>query len=158
MATAAWRRVQGWPYEVSDAGNVRRIGGRPLAPRRHSNGYLRVCLCRNEGERADAYIHRLVCTAFHGEPAQSNMHADHINGRRDDNAATNLRWLTPADNRARRLVAKGEGHSSAKLTEADVRLIRVSAESNSQLGKRFGVSRRTIADARIGKTWGHVNA
>lgn len=43
-------------------------------------------------------VHRIVCTAYHGE-APSNQHVvDHINTIRMDNRPENLRWLTKLEN------------------------------------------------------------
>ena len=54
-----------------------------------NSGYLLI-----GGER----IHRIICTAFHGD-APSNQHVvDHINTIRQDNRPINLRWLTKLEN------------------------------------------------------------
>ncbi len=42
------------------------------------------------------------------------------------------------------------------FTEADVMAIRYSSEGSNVLAKRYGVSRRTIDDARYGHTWIHL--
>jgi hypothetical protein len=52
--------------------------------------------------------------------------------------------------------ARGKQHGRAKLTEADVLYIRSSSESDSVLGRRYGVFSTTIAAARTGKKWGHL--
>jgi len=51
---------------------------------------------------------------------------------------------------------RGTRNSSAKLNEEKVRAIRVSEESGSALGARYGVSRETIYLIKSGKIWGHV--
>ena len=58
----------------------------------------------------------------------------------------------------------GSSKHSAKITEADVRLIRghkpgstcIYLMTATQAAKRFGVSMSTIADIRRRRTWGHV--
>lgn len=52
-------------------------------------GYMEFC-----GER----VHRIVATAFHGEPPSSDYVVDHINTIRTDNRPDNLRWLTKLEN------------------------------------------------------------
>lgn len=52
--------------------------------------------------------------------------------------------------------ARGEAHGSAKLAEADVRMIRDSSLRTSHLSRWLGVSWQTVDDARKGKTWGHL--
>lgn len=53
---------------------------------------------------------------------------------------------------------RGDGHSNAKLTAADVRTIRAlrGQVSEYQLAERFGVSRSTIGHVMQGTTWQHV--
>lgn len=53
-------------------------------------------------------------------------------------------------------VSRGEYHYGAKLTEAIVREIRASNLTNTELSKMYGIHRRTISDARCGKTWRHI--
>ena len=50
----------------------------------------------------------------------------------------------------------GEAHYGAKLTEDAVRTIRQAVESVGELARVYGVSPRTIRDARGGKCWRHV--
>jgi hypothetical protein len=62
-------------------------------------------------------------------------------------------WFIAALNRAR---PRGEAHSRAKLSSAQVREVRASAESASALALRFGVSKSAIACIRSGRNWRHV--
>lgn len=43
-------------------------------------------------------VHRIVCTAFHGNPLSSQMVVDHIDTNRCNNRPDNLRWLTRLEN------------------------------------------------------------
>lgn len=162
-----WRPVLGWPYEVSDQGEVRRTGaafgavvGRILRAKR-LNGYCMVKLV-DGGRRRDVAIHVLVCEAFHG-PRPEGHEARHLDGTRDGNAATNLAWGTPAENMedARRhgTLTVGERHPHARLTDAKVRELRDLAAqglSRAALGRQFGVSYHTIGRIVAGKKWRHV--
>lgn len=152
-----WVSVKDFPYQVSSLGRVMR-NGRILTPRRHGNGYLRVCFSV-DGKHTDAYIHRLVCAAFHGEPPPSDAHADHINGIRDDNRASNIRWLTPTSNRSLRAFARGATHGQTKLTEEQVRhIITVNdAKSDRSIAKDFAISREQVRDIRLRKSWRHIS-
>lgn len=53
---------------------------------------------------------------------------------------------------------RGSRNPRAKLTEADVRVIRAARESVSALARRYGVSRFAVRQARSGSTWSHVSA
>jgi hypothetical protein len=64
-------------------------------------------------------------------------------------------------NKRRANTPKGEQHSSAKLTEADVKAIRLvmsDAPRGAQkaLALRYGISKSTIQDIRSGKIWKSV--
>lgn len=50
----------------------------------------------------------------------------------------------------------GERQGSAKLTEKNVRMIRESKLSTSQLGRILGVCHVSVWNARVGKTWKHI--
>lgn len=43
-------------------------------------------------------VHRIVATAFHGNPPASDYVVDHIDTNRQNNRPENLRWLTPLEN------------------------------------------------------------
>lgn len=147
-----WKKIDGEPYEVSSEGRVRRIKRPVLKPRQNTNGYHRVSL----GAGKDAYVHRLVCRAFHGEAPSNDCHADHINGQRSDNRASNLRWLTRSENLRNRRFASGEDHHAAKLTEELVKRIRSSSHYrgfDADFAQKHGISRETVRDVRLGKLW-----
>jgi len=51
---------------------------------------------------------------------------------------------------------RGRDNGRAKLTPSDVRLIRSSSKTNSELAREYGVSRTTLRYARTGQTWKHI--
>jgi hypothetical protein len=51
---------------------------------------------------------------------------------------------------------RGERRPAAKLTEADVRLIRTTPGTHLALADQFGVAFQTIAKVRAGERWKHV--
>ena len=50
------------------------------------------------------YCHKLVCTAFYGQ-RPDGYECDHLNGNHLDWTAYNLQWVTPEENRRRRVCA-----------------------------------------------------
>jgi len=44
------------------------------------------------------YVHRVVCTAYFGEPPASNLQVNHKNGKRSDNRPENLEWVSCSEN------------------------------------------------------------
>lgn len=102
-----WQSIPGYEglYEASSLGRIRSVLAHPkgrtpalhvLTPTLHANGYLNVGL-RREGHRRVIGVHRLVCAAFHGAPG-AQQEARHKDNDPTNNAASNLRWGTHADN------------------------------------------------------------
>jgi hypothetical protein len=52
--------------------------------------------------------------------------------------------------------SKGVSHYCAKLTEADVREIRLRSESLRLMAAKYGVTKSTISGIVQGRTWRHV--
>lgn len=157
-----WRPVDGWPYEVSNAGKVRNVrSGHVLVPSKHNLGYRTVTLCHG-GERSSMYVHHVVLNTFVGTRLDG-MECNHKNGDKADNRLDNLEWVTNGENMRHAadhgLIPRGEGHRKAKLTESDVRDIRRLAacgRTPTHLAARFPVTRRHIRDIVRMRSWRHV--
>jgi len=91
---------KGERYVVRDNGAVKRLPKehsrkRPLDSKwtfgntNKQEGYMSIC---------GVPIHRIVATAFHGEPKDPQYVVDHINTNRQDNTPGNLRWVTRFEN------------------------------------------------------------
>ncbi len=87
-------------YSVRDNGSVLRhprTGKRPrptdnkwtFGKPNSQNGYMHIASVR---------IHRIVATAFHGEPPTPQHVVDHIDTNRRNNRPENLRWMTRLEN------------------------------------------------------------
>jgi hypothetical protein len=72
-------------------------------------------------------------------------------GTHKDNTADMI-----AKGRHARVAPVGEASGKAVITEADVRMIRASSETNKAIADRLGVSRNTVRGVRIRRTWKHV--
>ncbi len=110
-----WKPVIGKEgyYEVSSLGRIRttarirangtiRFMQKPkiLATTKggRAENYRRVNLMAGPPKRVHAYVHIVVCEAFHG-PRPSPLHeACHRNDVGTDNRADNLKWATHAEN------------------------------------------------------------
>lgn len=122
------------------------------------NGYG-YGLIRDGG--AMVLVPRLICEAVHGPPPTPKHEAAHSCGKGHEGcvAKRHLRWATRVENFADKIVhgtiVRGEWHTSAKLTEADVRAIRALEGTASQraLAKRFGVSQRTVGQIQRREHW-----
>lgn len=130
-----WKPIKDYEglYEVSDYGNVRRIDydskriNIHLKLSRESNGYLRVCLSKNNRKKSIS-VHRLVAISFIPNP-KFKAQVNHINGIKDDNRVVNLEWVTDSENllHAFRILKRkgpqswlgklGKDHHSSKAVE-----------------------------------------
>lgn len=93
-----WKKVKGFElYSVSDQGNVRNDKtGRILKGGLDTYGYPQVILCKN-GARVNRKVHRLVAEAFVPNP-DNKPQVNHIDGNKQNNAATNLEFCTYQEN------------------------------------------------------------
>lgn len=116
MNQEIWRAVPNYEgyYEVSDCGNVRSLDRTIIAkdgveyhkkgkmlhpsPKAPANKYLFVNLKKGKLKRVS--VHRLVASAF-VDGYEEGLHVDHLNGNTFDNRASNLEWVTQAENNKR---------------------------------------------------------
>ena len=173
MNTEKWVPVAGYVglYEVSDLGRVKALarsvragrGNRPanemiLSPIKGSTGYMVVSLCKL-GIKIQMAVHLVVLRSFVG-PRPLGLLACHGDGNANNNALSNLRWDTHANNVLDRkrhgTDLYGERAPAAKLTDDTVRQIRKRDKSIAQWSRELGVSLHTVYRARSGETWGHI--
>lgn len=145
-----WRPIPGLEqFEASDEGEIRAFGsGQTIRQSRHGRGYRMIYL-----SGSPYLVHRLVAIAFLG-PIPAGEEVNHRNGIKTDNAAANLEYLTRSENNfhAYRTGLKrvGQSHPQAKLSNADVTLIRNLYKpfdyGYAKLGKVFGISPWHVRD------------
>ena len=159
-----WRNVHSHSglLEVSNLGRVRsldseRPGSGTKPERQKRRGQVLKPFVANTGyptiapkfgaTRKKLLVHRLVAMAF--VPGHFNgATVNHIDGDKLNNAASNLEWVTRAENTAHQwriglVDIRGDKHPSTKLADADVPKIRrrlASGETQSALAREFGVS------------------
>lgn len=170
-----WRSIDGWPYEISSLGRVRRTedaqrtkAGRIRKLGTDSYGYANVCLSRmadGEGNVVKTYtVHRLVSRAFIG-PKPDGHHVNHIDGDKKNNAAANLEYVTPLQNTRHaaalglRASQKGEANPASRLTADMVRSIRQrrqDGETLKSLADEHGVGIANICNICKRRTWKHI--
>jgi hypothetical protein len=162
-----WRDIRGYEghYQVSNDGQVRSLkrGPRLMSQARSRGDYRQVNLYLY-GRVKHFYVHRLVADAFLG-PIPDGMEVNHKDGDKDNNCVANLEIVTSEANlrhaRETGLVPDGRGEAShmAKLTEREVREIRLARarkEKVAAVAGRYGVCERTIYAIWEKRTWRHV--
>lgn len=166
--TEEWRPVEGWPYEVSNFGRIRRSSanngrtriGKLITLFPKKSGHLRTRLTK-DGFTDNVLVHRIVCAAFHGKPPSPIHHAAHIDGNPANNRAENLYWATPKENgqdtvrhgRSR----PGEQNNLTKLSDNDALEIRFKTYIfMAELADKYGVDFKTIKRIFNRETFRHL--
>ena len=99
-----WKAIDGYEgiYEVSDKGRVKSLGNNKfgkekiLKPGKTHVGYLRVTIYK-DGHAKRLLVHRLVAEAFIQNP--NNLETvNHKDEDKTNNVASNLEWMSIADN------------------------------------------------------------
>jgi hypothetical protein len=164
-----WKSLQGTdlPYKISNHGRIKVLNYKNtgkeqiLKPTLHER-YLKINL-RCNGKRKSKRIHVLVLEYFVGGKPDPAMEGCHNDGNPLNNHADNLRWDTSSGNKSDRLDhgtdQLGIKNHQAKLTEDEVKYIRDNPRrfTQTQLARKFKVSRATIQDIIYIKTWKHLD-
>ncbi len=143
-------------YAVSQDGLVLDLAkSREVGQFLSRDGYRKVNIRLDSGERKAKFVHRLVAENWLDG---SGEQVRHIDGDKLNNSVSNLAWGTCRENimdkwRHGRM-PHGPAHHGSKLTPEAVLEIRASKESNAELGARFGVTRSAIYHARNGDSYG----
>lgn len=137
-------------YVVSNTGrifslNYKRTGQRrELRQCKNNHGYCHLRLTKN-GKSGLYSVHRVVAMAFCDNP-DNKPEVDHINGIRDDNRASNLRWVTHTENMNNPIaIERRTGRVATDETRAKM--------SKSHKGRKFSEEhKRKIGESNLGKT------
>ena len=113
-------------------------------------------------------VHRLVLETFNPVCNMENLQVNHIDGNKSNNKLSNLEWVTPKENtvHAHKVLnhkrdQDGENNSMSKLTTNQVieiikRINGKKKERDSKIAKDYSVSRKTIENIRLNRTWKHI--
>lgn len=144
---------------VDKRGHLRNIKGTVLKSFDNGTGYRFVYLNKG-GRRTKFYVHRLVMLAFFGPPPVVDgvelLHVNHKDGRRTNNALSNLEYVTPADNQAHRVHTLGNSSLPVLLSWKVVRNMRLdwqAGKSVAELAILARCSERNVYLILNGKTW-----
>lgn len=156
MASEKWLPIEGWPeYEVSNFGQVRSLKKkgvpRILRQVKRPNGYPCIMLWDSVSKKGKTlYVHRLVATAF--VSGDKSLQVGHLDGSRDNNVFSNLKWQSQRENIQQAIndgkIGQGE-HSHLSKTCGRCRLamrqMRESGMILKDIAYFFGVSETTVS-------------
>ena len=169
--TEEWRPVVGNPgYQVSNLGRVKknkyiRPDGRVYAEKiltqaTTPNGYSTVCIYK-PGQYKVRRVHLLVMHAFVG-PCPEGMQCRHLDGVPSNPKLSNLKWGTPAENQADRVLHgtsnRGVRNHFNKLTLKQVSEIRTRCdrgEFQKDVAADYGVGQSNVSAIMVGKIWNY---
>lgn len=104
---------------------------------------------------------RHICTLTHGAPPSPTHQAAHSCGNPSCVNPRHLRWATPKENVADKLLHgtdnTGSRNGRAKLNEDMVRAIRCDRRRRTEIAASYGVSDTTIRQIKDGTSWRHVS-
>lgn len=163
-----WKDIPSYEnlYQVSNLGNIKSlINNRGnyremiLTPSVRPDGYLTLTLSKNNKKKR-YLVHRLILETFIG-PCPVGMQCRHLDGDSSNNKLENLKWGSPKENQADRIIHgtsnRGSRCSTAKLNEWKVRVIKRLLEdgylTQTEIASIFNVSRRTISHINAGDRW-----
>lgn len=173
-----WKFVVGYEgiYEVSSLGSVRsiprtiqasdgqlrRLPGKIMRVTRYRGAAYPAVMLSKSGKYGCKSVHILVCEAFHGA-RQEGMWVRHLDGDPMNARADNLAWGTPKENmddqRRHGTRINWASMKHAKLNPDKVREIRArlaSGESQSSIGKTFGILQNRVSAIKTGREWAWV--
>lgn len=161
-----WLRCVGFgSYEVSDAGNVRRMTasrgatvGKILKPTLlKDTRYLKLWIPNDEGIWKNIKVHILVATAFLNKP-KGVVEVRHLNGIRDDNRLKNLVWGTRRENMQDKKVHgtsyEDIKHWATKIPRSELSYIRLLISQGikqKDIAEMYGVTPQNISKIAIGE-------
>lgn len=146
MENEIWKDIPEWEglYKVSNMGrcfSVRKNQIKPLAPNNY--GYLRVH-CYDGERRKKFFVHRLVASLF-VNGYSDGLVVNHKDGDRQNNAASNLEWVTKSANTKH---AVDNGMIGLKFEKVPCYLekdgLKVYFESVSQAARSIGVGGKRL--------------
>mgnify|MGYP003443476493 CR=1 FL=1 len=137
---------------VESSGVVYRRGV-PMRTHKCKHGYIRVSI-----NGRSIPVHQLVAKAFHGHPAGCEV--NHIDGNKENNAASNLEWITHAENmrhaRETGLTASGSRNGGAKFHPKQIQRgseLVFQGMSIKDAAISVGISSSALSVAVRGKKW-----
>ena len=158
-ASEEWRPFREGTYAASSLGRIKRVapwrgrpGGRVLKDRPTQYGYYRVSLSVG-GIITEYLAHRVVSEAFFG-PCPAGLQVNHIDGNGQNNALSNLEYVTPRENNLHSFRVLGNVVCNRKAFPiAEIFQGRRAGKTYRELANKYSTSRATIGTILHGLHW-----
>ena len=98
-------------------------------------------------------VHRIVCETFHGQPKNGKTVVDHLDEYKDNNASSNLEWVTQSENCKRRYAKHGTKRHSLSTIVRTKKLLNEGL-TNDTIAQKVGMSDSNVSAIK----WGYIHA
>lgn len=163
-----WKQIIGFPeYEIDTLGRVWSWYRLKYLKSSTTNGYHQLSLC-NGCKTYTKRVHILVLENFIGKKPYG-YEARHLDGNKDNNKLSNLKWGTKKENGEDRVrhgrskgikVNQGELHGMSKLTERDVRMIvymyKTGLFTQQEIANVYNICQVQVSYIINKKFWKHI--
>jgi len=174
-----WKDIKDYEniYQISNLGRVKRLERKVIDTLKriytypekiltgdHSKSdYTKITLVKNRKNKVFR-IHRLVAITFIPN-LENKREVNHKDGNKLNNNIANLEWVSPSENirhafNAGLSTQKGSKNNFSKLTEDQVKeifkLAATSKFTQTEIAKKFKISRTTVSDIKNKKRWGYL--
>lgn len=94
-----WKQYKSTNYEVSNCGNIRRVGAKQNRKIQDNGKGYKCLILRINGESKTHYVHRMVAEMFIPNPNNLEQ-VNHKDEDKSNNNIDNLEWISKQDNLA----------------------------------------------------------
>lgn len=155
-------------YFVSNYGRIySTIREKFMTPVKTENGYYRVSILYDNGDRRYQLLHRIVLMTFYPIPNAELFQVNHIDGDKSHNWYWNLEWVTCAENRAHAMNIglvniQGQDHPMHKIDNGTAERIAQLIASTGMTAKEIastvgnGATERIVFNIMNGNSWNHL--
>lgn len=140
-------------YKVSDQGDI--VNAKTMEPLtqfeldkkcpRNGSDYQAV----NIGGKK-IRVHRIVCETFHGPSKNGKVLVDHADEYKDNNAASNLQWVTPKENSKRYFSKHGAVRHPLSTIVRTKKLLNKGL-TNDAVAQKVGMSDSNVSFIKLGR-------
>jgi len=147
-------------YKVSNYGDI--VNSKTMKPLKQYNmgkkcpmngtDYKSVSII---GQKNMIRVHRIVCETFHGTPKGDRTIVEHKDERKNNNAATNLKWVTSAEN-SQAYFSKHTVPRFSSSVVSKVKKLLNRGLSNDAIAQKVRMSDSNVSSIKLGYTHTYV--